>query len=370
MSIRYRKRVQLFPGVTLNLSKSGISTTIGVKGASVNFNRTGTYLNTGIPGTGIYSRQKINARKKAPRQAKPGGQNNSQNLQTPHRPPKHLVPADGFTTANMLEFHQLLLTCHLSREDLIANISKAKKRVQLWKIIEWIAKGLLIGLFWDWFAEKRKGCLADLSDFESQLAAAHINVNLDLDSDATDSYHELVSAYSELSRVSKIWDVTAVDSATHINFENSKYPQLARKSVRFKFAQLPHIQSKWDAIHFENASGGDLYFYPAFLAVKDNLETFSIIDLRKIQITFETKKVIEPNHVPQGAMVVEKAWQHANKDGSRDRRFKNNRELPVCEYGQLTITSITGLQEAYLFSEVEPTRVFSLSFDKFQKKLN
>lgn len=43
----------------MNLSKNGISTTIGPKGANVNIGKKGTYLNTGIPGTGIYSRKKI-----------------------------------------------------------------------------------------------------------------------------------------------------------------------------------------------------------------------------------------------------------------------------------------------------------------------
>lgn len=55
----FRKRVKVLPGITLNLSRSGVSTTLGVKGASINIGKKGIYLNTGIPGTGIYNRQKI-----------------------------------------------------------------------------------------------------------------------------------------------------------------------------------------------------------------------------------------------------------------------------------------------------------------------
>ncbi len=65
MGIRFRKRVKLLPGVTLNFSKSGISTTIGTKGASVNIGKNGVYGNAGIPGTGIYMREKIAGGKKA-----------------------------------------------------------------------------------------------------------------------------------------------------------------------------------------------------------------------------------------------------------------------------------------------------------------
>lgn len=51
----YRKRVTIAPGVRLNIIKKGISTTFGVRDVG----KKGVYLNAGIPGTGIYKRQKI-----------------------------------------------------------------------------------------------------------------------------------------------------------------------------------------------------------------------------------------------------------------------------------------------------------------------
>ena len=59
MAWNYRKRIKIFPGVHLNFSKGGVSTSIGPKGAKVSFGKKGTYLNTSIPGTGLYSRKKI-----------------------------------------------------------------------------------------------------------------------------------------------------------------------------------------------------------------------------------------------------------------------------------------------------------------------
>jgi hypothetical protein len=57
--MRFRKSIGLGKGIKLNLSQSGISTTVGVKGMSVSIGKNGAYLNTGIPGTGLYDRQKI-----------------------------------------------------------------------------------------------------------------------------------------------------------------------------------------------------------------------------------------------------------------------------------------------------------------------
>lgn len=50
------------PGVNINLSKKGASVTVGPRGASVNVGKSGTYQNLSIPGTGIYSREKISGK--------------------------------------------------------------------------------------------------------------------------------------------------------------------------------------------------------------------------------------------------------------------------------------------------------------------
>ena len=61
MGLRFRRRIKILPGLYINVSKSGLSFSAGVRGASVTFGgKGGTYLNAGIPGSGIYTRQKIN----------------------------------------------------------------------------------------------------------------------------------------------------------------------------------------------------------------------------------------------------------------------------------------------------------------------
>ena len=59
--MRFRKSLKLAPGVRMNLSSSGVSWTLGPRGASIGIGKRGTYLNTGIPGLGLYSRQRISS---------------------------------------------------------------------------------------------------------------------------------------------------------------------------------------------------------------------------------------------------------------------------------------------------------------------
>ena len=57
--MRFQKSVKVMPGVRLNLSKSGVSTSIGGRGATVNVGKRGVRSTVGIPGTGLsWSSQK------------------------------------------------------------------------------------------------------------------------------------------------------------------------------------------------------------------------------------------------------------------------------------------------------------------------
>jgi hypothetical protein len=58
MSIQFRKRLKIFPGVWLNISKSGWSLSFGGRGFSCNVGPKGHQESIGIPKTGIRFRTK------------------------------------------------------------------------------------------------------------------------------------------------------------------------------------------------------------------------------------------------------------------------------------------------------------------------
>lgn len=59
MAWRFRKSVKLGSGVKANLSKSGVSVSVGTRGLTTTLGKNGVYSNVGIPGTGLYNRQRI-----------------------------------------------------------------------------------------------------------------------------------------------------------------------------------------------------------------------------------------------------------------------------------------------------------------------
>lgn len=53
MGFRFNRRIKLLPGVTLNVSKSGLSTSFGPQGAKVTLGHGKTRTTFGLPGTGL-----------------------------------------------------------------------------------------------------------------------------------------------------------------------------------------------------------------------------------------------------------------------------------------------------------------------------
>lgn len=53
MGFRFQKRIRIFKGLTLNLSRSGTSWTVGGPGASINVRGEKVSGTVGMPGTGL-----------------------------------------------------------------------------------------------------------------------------------------------------------------------------------------------------------------------------------------------------------------------------------------------------------------------------
>src|SRR5258706_15241308 len=53
MPIRFRRTFKILPGVKINVSRHGVSTTVGTRGMHLTFNRYGVRQSVGLPGSGV-----------------------------------------------------------------------------------------------------------------------------------------------------------------------------------------------------------------------------------------------------------------------------------------------------------------------------
>lgn len=366
--MRFRRKAKLFPGVYLNFSKSGISTTIGVPGASINLGKQGAYLNTGITGTGIYDRQKIGGGKKG-KQTTPLTDQGTP-VETYSNEEIGIIKTDqaeATTTKGLQELKKTLLDCYLERNDLKKVIIKAKNKLTFATVLMVFSYILIFGFFIKWFKESRKDKKEYLEDVKKQLDNCFVNIDMDVDEQFDKKYLALLENYKTLLSCEKIWDITSSVAVDQKTTRSAASTAVTRRPVKFGFGNIDIIKSKYDALHFENANGGDLYIYPAFVAIVDAQKKFGLVDIRELDFNFHGQRFLEEEGVPKDAAVVDKTWAKVNKNGTPDKRFKDNYEIPICQYGEIELTSTTGLNEAYSLSSYEKSEKFAQAMIEYRE---
>jgi hypothetical protein len=80
-------------------------------------------------------------------------------------------------------------------------------------------------------------------------------------------------------------------------------------------------------------------------------------------------RFIENETVPPDAEVVGHAWHKSNKDGSSDRRFAQNFQIPIALYGEIRFKTRNGVEEAYNASRCGSALAFGHAISNFQDAL-
>jgi hypothetical protein len=90
------------------------------------------------------------------------------------------------------------------------------------------------------------------------------------------------------------------------------------------------------------AGNSSLHFLPDRVLVREG-KRYSDVAYRHLQVRHWQTRFIEAGLLPTDAQMVDQTWLHPNVRGGPDRRFANNRPLPVMQYGRLELSSPEGL---------------------------
>lgn len=99
------------------------------------------------------------------------------------------------------------------------------------------------------------------------------------------------------------------------------------------------------------------------------LKTLGLIDIRELDFNFHGQRFLEDEKVPKDAVILDHTWAKVNKNGSLDKRFKNNYQIPICKYGEIGLNSKTGLNESYTLSSYEKSESFAIAMKEYQKTI-
>ncbi|MGA3042888.1 MAG: hypothetical protein ABSF54_19085 [Bryobacteraceae bacterium] len=196
-----------------------------------------------------------------------------------------------------------------------------------------------------------------LEELQKQLALTTLATEITIDWEQVAPYYGMRATFGILSRCQKIWDVSKED----VDLRSNLNP------ISFSLGSCDLIQWKEKVPHLRHRTGGDMYIYPGFVFFQTPKGVFDLLDFRDISVEYLSADVPEATgSVPSDAQVVGKRWTRSNKDGSRDRRFRNNVQMPLVRYGWLLLRARNGLKVSYCCSNAASAESFAKSWSEFR----
>jgi len=191
-----------------------------------------------------------------------------------------------------------------------------------------------------------------------------------MEDEAGGKFLQIQNAFNRLAACQGVWHIDAAGQTDDWK-RNAGVNNLTKRSpIRPVYKLPPRMQCN---IKIPALAAGykTLYFFPDQLLVYDS-EGVGAVPYANLQLQSGQIRFVETDPVPQDATQVGTTWQYVNKRGGPDRRFSNNRQLPIMLYGELFFTSTSGLKELFSMSipDVAMGMVSALSASVAKETLN
>jgi hypothetical protein len=179
-----------------------------------------------------------------------------------------------------------------------------------------------------------------------------------IEDEASKSYQSLHDAFDQLAKCHGRWRVEARGKNEDWKHQAGASHLIRRKSVVLG-TEPPRSLKTNIAVPSIPAGSKTFYFFPDRLLVFSSNGAGAVsYDALKTEVT--PQRFIEAERVPSDAKVVGQTWKYLNKGGGPDKRFKDNRQLPVVLYDQVAFSSASGLNAVLQLSRIgvgEPFRI-------------
>lgn len=345
MGLYFRKSVRFGP-FRVNFSGTGIGVSAGIPGLRFGAGPRGNYVQMGAHG--IYYRSSLPThRASRPSQSR-----------APNTAPKHVdpvIPDNTLETFEAIGSRQAGAISDSSSEALLAEIRQKQK---LLKVYPWTLSAacvttvgcLAYGIpVWAAILIGSGLLVATLFAYRWDLHRKLIILHYELQGEFGHIYQQLHDSGSRLAGASRTWHVSASAKVLDKKYHSGASAAVRRKPSTLSTGQPPFMACNINpiAIAFSNAT---FYFFPDRLLIYGKGGAVGALVYSNLHAEPSVTRFVEDGNVPPDAKVVDRTWRFVNKKGGPDRRFKNNRELPICAYGELALTSESGVSELLMTS--------------------
>ncbi|MBL0741450.1 DUF4236 domain-containing protein [Chryseolinea lacunae] len=173
-----------------------------------------------------------------------------------------------------------------------------------------------------------------------------------LDNEVNSLHKKFLEYFNEFLQSKKIWQQLHARGVDDRKYHGGASLLVSREAVKMIAAhKLPSVYLKTNvAVPFIGLRNTELYFFPERIILKRGKE-FAGIFYKNINVSIKNVRFIEEDTVPADAQIVDHTWKYINKSGGPDRRFSNNRRIPICLYSEYHFESDSGMQEVITTSK-------------------
>lgn len=327
MGFRYQKSINLGGGFRINLSKSGVGYSWGTKGYRITKTAKGTTRRTySIPGTGLsYTEESGNRNSR-----QTGSRNSNRVTSQPTSQYLDTTSERAIASADISQFKEVEQ----------GNVSSAVERAIR---MNWIGNILLWGTLLA-FGNPVLWLLPFAGIILKVLARTTGRVDLEysFDAEKEEEHTRRMDAWQLLVEGDKEWQILTEQMNTNTRNHAGASRSLKRAECKITRDHPYYIKTNVDTIQISLHNKETLIILPdKVLFVRKR--KVGAIDYSDFIINVSSTRFVESDLVPKDAQIVGQTWQYVNKNGTPDRRHKDNKQFPVCMYGQITLRSASGL---------------------------
>jgi hypothetical protein len=342
MSFYLRKSVSVGP-FRFNLSGSGVGVSVGVKGLRVGRGPRGNYVHLGRGG--VYYRHTFPAADPSPRRSR-----------HPAPPPQ--------AGLHEIESSEASSIVDASSEDLLIELRAKRRKLALRPFAIVVAvlllmMGLNTGSDWAMAFVVIAGLALILAAGYRDRMVKTTVILYELEPPVEEAFRRFSEWAQTLAASRRMWHVTATARVRDRKYHSGASDLIQRNVTVARTSPPPLVKTN---VPVPSLSAGRqmLYFLPDRLLIYD-AAGIGAVSYRTLEIAASSTRFIESGSVPADATVVGRTWQYTNKSGGPDRRFRDNRQIPICLYDELSFQTPTGLNEIFQISRAGVAESFIAS---------
>ncbi|HFQ7236805.1 TPA: DUF4236 domain-containing protein [Citrobacter braakii] len=360
MGFYVKKSIRVGP-MRFNLSKSGVGASIGIKGLRFGTGPRGNYIHIGAGG--VYYRASL-----SPSMIPQGGKK-------VQRVPDESPVEHGNTHAPLEEIESSHISeiVDSSSRELLEELNNKRKKLQIWPFAIFLSIAILLYGFSQAWPEWclaigfiAGGAVSVFAYMYDQLRKTTV-LFYDFDDEMMACYQQLHDSGTMLASCSKVWHVEASGAVYDPKYHAGASNLLRRKTTSISKSKPTFVKTNIETIAI-NVGRQTLHFFPDRVLVFDR-DGVGAVSYDQLFINVGNSQFIESESVPRDALVVGRTWKYVNKSGGPDRRFKDNTEIPICLYENLSFTSHSGLNELLQLSKIGYGECFSHAIETLSKKV-